>query len=596
VSLLTRDPDDYLERGSRYLGARLGWDGRADETAATATAAGALGRWSGSLTLEGRDGGPAENQGTVRTENDSRTVPNPLDRRGEGALGKIVFDARDSWRLELSAELHRAGSGGEVFTSRTVQDLARQFGPGVTYLLATEDFDADDEVRRDRISLESIAQPGVALADILIARLYSQESRTDQRVLELVRTTRGGGPFGAVRSTLARRDGLFRFEQDTWGGELQAKKRLDGPVGGHLVTYGVALSRDRFDQLRDREDTDPATGAVLPSSLAYPTKYFPESRVDELGAYVQDEIELLSGRLRLVPGLRYDRAELDAHQADAIFLAGNPGAPAPTDAEHAAISPRLGAVFAASGRWSLFAQYARGFRTPPYSEVNVGFTNFTSGYTTLPNPELDPETSDNLEVGVRGSFGRGSLSVALFDNRFEDFIELASLGRNPTTGLIEYQSRNVGRARIRGVEVVGDVRLGDAWTLRGATAWIDGENRESGLPLDSVPPPRLVAGATYRPAQAWRASLIASYLFARQEGDVDTTTAAQFATPSALVVDATASVDVGDHLVVEAGLFNLLDETYWEWGDVQGVSATSPVLDRYSSPGRSAAANLRVRF
>lgn len=584
VSLVTRDPGDYLSGAPRHFGFRLGWDGRADETLASATAAGARGRWSGSLALEGSEGGPVESQGTVRSGDASRTAPNPLDRDTVGALGKLVVDARDNWRLSLSAEVHRTKTEGEVFTSRTVQGL----GPGAT--LTTDDFDAADDVSRDRIALESVTQLDASLADMLIGRLYAQQSRTDQRVLEQVRTARG------VTSTAARRDGLFRFDQDSYGGELQAKKARGGAGRAHLLTYGASFSRDRFDQLRDREDTDPVTGAVLPSSFAYPTKYFPQSTVDELGLYVQDEIELLSGRLRLVPGLRYDRAELDADEQDAVFLAGNPGAATPTDARHEAISPRLGAVLAASDRWSFFAQYARGFRTPPYSEVNVGFTNFALGYATLPSPGLDPETSDNFELGLRGSSALGSVSLTVFDNRFDDFIQLAPIGRNPATGLLEYQSRNVGRARIRGAEMAGDARVAEHWTLRGAATWIDGEDRDRNAPLNSVAPPRVVLGATYRPDRPWRASLAASYLFAKQEDDVDTTALPQFATPAALVVDVTAGVDIGRRVALEVGAFNLLDETYWEWSDVQGLSRGSTVLDRYTSPGRNAAAHLRVRF
>jgi hemoglobin/transferrin/lactoferrin receptor protein len=594
VSLVTRDPGDYLGGDSGFLGARLGWDGRAGETSAGVTSAGARGAWSGSLAVEARDGGPTESQGAVRSEDATRTAPNPLERRSLGALGKLVFDVRDDWRLKLSAELHRTDTEGEVFTSRTVQALPPQL-PGVTHNLVTDDFDADDEVRRDRVALESVAQLEGPLAETLVGRLYAQTSRTDQRVLERVRTTRGGGPFGPLRSTVANRDGLFRFDQDSLGAELQAKKGLGRGAFEHLLTYGVAWSRDRFDQLRDREDTDPDTGATLPSSAAYPTRYFPASRVDELGVYLQDEIALLAGRVRLVPGVRYDRAELDVDQRDGVFLAGNPGAPVPVGATHAAFSPRVGAVAAVTSHWSAFAQYARGFRTPPHSEVNVGFTNFTSGYTTLSNPDLDPERSDNVEVGVRGGFDHGSVVLTLFDNRYEDFIEQTALGLHPATGLLELQSRNVGRARIRGVELAGDARLGEAWTLRGASSWIDAEDRVTGRPLDSVPPPRLVAGSTFRPERPWQASLVATYLLAKRASDLDPA-APQLATPSALVVDATASIDVGSRLVLSAGVFNLLDETYWEWADVQGVAPTSTVLDRYTSPGRSLAAHARLRF
>jgi hemoglobin/transferrin/lactoferrin receptor protein len=497
----------------------------------------------------------------------------------------------DRLNLKLGAELHRTDTEGEVFTSRIVQDLGPQFGPGATFTLATEDFDADDEAERDRISVESFTTFGGGLADSLMARVYALAGSTDQHVLELVRTTRGGVPFGPVTSSLARRDGLFHFAQDILGGELQAKTGLGASGDRHLLTYGAAFSSERFDQLRDRDDTNASTGAVLPSSFAFPTRYFPESRVDELGVYLQDEIDPGSGRLRLVPGVRYDRSELDPDQDDDIFLAGNPGAATPEGAVDDAVSPRLGLVFGATDTWSVFAQYAHGFRTAPASEVNVGFTNYIAGYTTLPNPDLEPETNDNVEVGVRGAFAHGSLSLTLFDNRYQDFIELLTLGVDPGTGLLEFQSRNVGEARIRGAELSADARLG-SFTLRGAAAWMEGEDRIAEKPLDSIPPPRLVAGATYRAEQRWRASVIASYLFAKGEDEVDATTG-QFATPAALVIDATASVDLGSHFQLDGGLFNLLDETYWEWGDVQGVTDGSPVLDRYTSPGRSVAARLR---
>jgi len=598
VSLVTRDPSDYLAGDTHRVGARLGWDGRADETFVAATTAASRGPWSASLAVEGRRGGLADNQGTVETEDATRTTPNPLDRRTRGVLGKLVADPRDDWRVKVSADLHREATEGDVFSSRTVQDLGPQFGTGVTYTLGTEDFDVDDTTSRARVAVESMAQLDRAPADSLVARVHGQRNRTDQRVLERVRTTQGGGPFGPLGSTVARRDGLFRFDQETVGGELQAKKRFgagDSRVD-QLVTYGVAYSRDLFDQLRTRKDIDATTGGTLPSSFAYPTKYFPESRSDELGVYVQDEIELLGGRLQVVPGVRYDRAALDADEHDALFLAGNPGAPAPTDADHAAFSPRLGAVAAMGGRWSVFAQYARGFRTAPYSDVNVGFTNYTSGYTTLPNPDLDPETSDNVEVGLRGGFARGSVSLAIFDNRYGDFIELAARGRNPATGLVEYQSRNVGRARIRGIELGGDARLGAAWSLRGAASWIEGEDRGTGRPLNTVPPPRLVAGATYRPERPWRVSIVGTYLFAKDDGDVDRTSIDQLATPAALVVDATATLELGARSALEIGVFNLFDETYFEWGDVQGIARTSPALDRYTSPGRTGAVRMRIRF
>ncbi len=47
-----------------------------------------------------------------------------------------------------------------------------------------------------------------------------------------------------------------------------------------------------------------------------------------------------------------------------------------------------------------------------------------------------------------------------------------------------------------------------------------------------------------------------------------------------------------DAFSVNAGLFNLTDKQYWQWGDVQGLDANSRSLGRYTQPGRNASVNL----
>jgi hemoglobin/transferrin/lactoferrin receptor protein len=51
-----------------------------------------------------------------------------------------------------------------------------------------------------------------------------------------------------------------------------------------------------------------------------------------------------------------------------------------------------------------------------------------------------------------------------------------------------------------------------------------------------------------------------------------------------------------ERLSLQGGVFNLLDETYWDWGNVGGLAETSAVKDRYSAPGRNAAAAVRLRW
>lgn len=577
VSVVTKDPRDLLGGQNSAFRLRAGYDSRDRESTGSFSAAVGRERWDGSLLLSRRDGHERENQGSIESTNATRTAPNPQDREASQALGKLVFRPGSSSNLRIGFELFDGSADTEFLSGQGAQ------GP-----LTIRDSIAEDESERHRLSLDWTLQRTTGLFEILQVRVYGQETASEQ----LTRERR-------VTASQIERTGRMTFDQDRLGGEAQLLRSFDVRETPVLLTYGLSASRDRFEQLRDRRDVNLATGNPVPGVLPFPTRYFPASEVLELGGYLQAQIQLLDGRLQVTPGLRFDRFDLDADQNDAIFQSGNPGTPPAADLTDSALSPKLSVVYAPRPSTALYVQYARGFRAPPYSDVNNGFTNLASGYTTLANPDLEPETSDNYEVGVRTSLGRPgrtSLILTLFDNHYDRFIETVTVGINPESGLIEFQPQNLTRVRIQGVEVAGDSALGSRLRLRGAFAWIEGEDEARDLPLNSISPTRLVLGLQYRhPGSRFGAELTSTLLAKKDADDLDTTVVNQFAAPSAELIDLTGFVDLTSHLTLNLGLLNLLDETYWEWGDVRGVSATSPVLDRYTSPGFSVATSLRWR-
>ncbi|MEM6454720.1 MAG: TonB-dependent receptor, partial [Acidobacteriota bacterium] len=431
VALTTRDPRSYLQGGNRAINLRGGYDGRQDEASASGTVAFGGDRVQGALLYTRRDGSELDNQGDIDARDFTRTAPNPIDRTQNNVVAQLSFTPSDrsTWR-----------GIAEWYDTETETDVLSAINPGSPFASATLDSFGIDEQTRTRISVEHTLTRSTGLFDTLLWRAYAQETDTEQRTLEQRLPSQG----------LAQRDGLLTFDQETYGLRAELRKALGSSV---LLTYGASYQADAFEQLRDRTETLVDTGAPLPSFLAFPTRYFPGTDVEELGAFVQAEINLFDDRLTLIPGVRFDRYTLDADQNDAIFLSGNPGTPAPVDLDEDAVSPKLGAVLAVSDRVSLFAQYASGFRAPPMSEVNNGFTNLGGGYRTLPNPDLEPETSDNVELGVRFGFERASLSVTAYQNQYEDFIEIATLGFDPITFLIEFQAQNVSNVEIEGVEV-----------------------------------------------------------------------------------------------------------------------------------------------
>jgi len=596
VSFQTRDPLDLLTPdGSAYLGVHLNQDSRYSQSTASATTAAGRERWQFLGTVNYAAGKERDNQGTDDSLGSSRTAPNEQENDSLGFLAKAVLQRSDSQRFELSLETFDRDNETNVLSAIGQTNLGAIFGfpPNVTYLVDTSSSTARDEQARRRLSLESATTGG--WVDSALWRAWAQTSDTSQETVDLRATTLEGGPFGPLRTTEVQRDGLLTFEQETIGVEYEAHEEFGDR---QLLTFGATINVDRFDQLRNRSETNLATGTTGPPAdgLTYPTKYFPRSRVTEAGLFAQLEWSTAGGRVTLTPGLRYDQLDLSIDKDDRVFLEGNEGTLAPVEIDEGSLSPKLGVVGSITDHLTLHGQYAHGFRAPPYSAVNSGFTHLAGGLTRLPNPDLRPEESDGLEVGLRGSWTSGSFSLTLYDNEYDDFIELMVLGFNPATGLIEFQQRNITEARIHGLEIGGDLRMGDRWYLRGSLAIAEGEDRTLDQPLNSIHPPTLALGLRRSaPELAWSFELATRIADAKDRADLDDTAITQFATPAFEVFDLFAGRALTSRLSLQAAFLNLTDEVYWEWPDALGQRQSSPVLDRYTAPGRNLSISLRYR-
>ncbi len=579
VSLFTKDPADYL-RGRRFhLGGKTSWDGRAGGAGVNLTLAAGGERVQASLFAGFDRGGAIGNRGAVETRDHTRTAPNPQDVEGRQVLAKAVFNASPGNRWRAAAERYDSLVETDWFSNNRLLDFGR-------FSYRIDESTALDTQGRGRISLDhTLADRGL---DLISWRVYGQRNDTAQVVDEERFTTGFGAPFASARH------GALDYEQAGYGGSAQGQHWLGGADDGVLVTFGAGYGTDYFDMRRDRTETDAATGRPVPTDLIFPTKYFPESDVVEAGTYVQGEVRL--GRVTLVPGVRYDHFSLDANQADPVFVASlNPEA---ADFSDGALSPKVGAAVRLTEAVTLHAQYAGGFRAPPYSAINTGFASPREGYTTLPNPDLRAETSDNLEVGVRAAFGRASLGVSAFSNRYRDFIELTELGVNPLTGLLEFQSRNLEEARIDGLEMFGEAHLTDSLTVRASYARIEGREFLKGAaaaapiaqetPLRSVAPDAAVVGLRYAPRSGrWGSELSVRLVEAYRRQSVS-----QFAPAAYRVVDLVGFAALTEALKLRLGVLNLTDAKYFEWWNVRGRRANDPVIDRYSSPGASLIASL----
>lgn len=114
---------------------------------------------------------------------------------------------------------------------------------------------------------------------------------------------------------------------------------------------------------------------------------------------------------------------------------------------------------------NVFASYGTAFTAPTFDFL------YFPGFS---NPDLNPETSDSYEVGVRGSHRPLQWSVSVFRNNIDNLIQ------NQLTGPV-----NVADSRIDGLEATVGTRL-LGFDINAALTLMDPENRTAGADFGNV--------------------------------------------------------------------------------------------------------------
>ncbi len=580
VAFSTVDPDDVLGAGRAAQGTLdLGYASASERWQRGLLVAARGQRLAGLVGIQRATAHETDNFGTNDTVGTARTAPNPQRVAAESLLAKLVWPRDGGGRWRLTLDRHVAGVETDVLSLNPQSSR-------------TTRLEGNDLGQRERVSVDA------DLPDVLgLVRqrwlVYSQRALTRNDTLDL-RTNTTARCLSAIGNVNCLRDVRFRFEQKEQGASWLGE--LDGGITGRWL-FGFEAARLRADEMRDGRQTNLTTGVTtnVVGTETFPTRDFPLSTTDRIGAFAQDEVALAAGRLTLVPALRFDRFRTTT-QADAAFLSGSAGRP-PIDSADEALSPRLGLLYRASPSTTLSAQWATGFRAPPASDINIGLSSLPSGYAVIPNPDLKAERSRGLEFGVRGRHPRFEYTATVFDTHYRNLILSRAALACPAdprcvpgaTGT--FQSQNLARARIRGAEASALWRVHGAWSLQATASYARGDDTGTDVPLNTIEPTRLVAGAFYD-GTGFGAALHVTH--ARAKERIDTRAGTRFAPPAYTVVDLTASWRVHPRMRVSAGVFNLFDRKYWLWSDVRDVLNPGATIDRYTQPGRNASVLLRA--
>lgn len=584
VQFLTPDPQRYMASGDRFGGtAHLTHTGENDGWRLGATLATQFTpSFSGLLSVSHMGHHELENRAENGSRDRTRTKPNPEDASGTGVLAKLVYQPGQETRHALAYEFVQKKTDIEPLSDYGVvsRGVTRVGSQGST------------ESERQRISWDAMFGVEAVIADTLRTRVAYQTFDSNEFYAN-TRQRRGVPVPGQVRDT--------NGEEDSWQLNAQAEKLVPTSFGGHKLTYGVDYTQSEASTVQ--------TGKTPPAGERFPIKRYPDTTETSVGVFIQDEI--VGDGWSVTPALRWDSFEIKASQA------GFPARAVSKSGSNA--SPSIGGTVDLSDAWTLYGQWSTGYRTPSANQVNRFFENVSSpffGYKTIPNPDLRPEKARHTEIGIKGGVGsKWRFSAAVFQGKYRDFIQDNQVvgGTGTRADPTVFQSVNIGRATITGFELDGEYRFepnsrGGVWSVPFAYGQADGEDDNTGNPLNSILPSRTNIGVRYEQGN-WLVGLDVAHRAGKSASDANVLVAPasrgrpavyQFLPDSSTTLDLygqwTFKRSNGKEVRLSAGIENLTNEKYWRWGDVVGVSRTSAILDAYTQPGRSFNVKLSIDF
>lgn len=281
-----------------------------------------------------------------------------------------------------------------------------------------------------------------------------------------------------------------------WAGEFSAN--LSAVIG--VFAFGQSLNADpahteeagrhqwRFSQNSESELWQ--TPGLLEG---YGIKTYPGLKTFSGAVFAQVDWAI-TPRLRVLPGIRlnYDDKSVNFRREtygglvtdDPALLAlknavySNQAFEAEIDDTN--VSGQLTVAFKASERINTFATFSTGFR--PIG-LNLGGLPNQGGQPMLELAVIRPESVRHYEVGVKAQPTRNStIGLTLFNTDVKDYqaqVQAADLAVN--RGYLA----NAERIRVRGLELDGNVRFNNFFSLYGSLAYTDGKYVE----FTNAPPP-----------------------------------------------------------------------------------------------------------
>jgi hemoglobin/transferrin/lactoferrin receptor protein len=261
---------------------------------------------------------------------------------------------------------------------------------------------------------------------------------------------------------------------ETKGGLLQVDSdRFDN----HYIIAGLQYLDDSVDQSRNVD-----TFSWTPTTPTGVEVIKDEASIETWALFVQDEWSV-TDRTTLTAGLRQYQVDVKLDDTNRESLTAGK-----LDDDDELIAA-LGLVYEYSDDVRLRANFSQGYVYPSLMQLATGA--YAGSRFVNPASDLDPETSDNYEVGLRLQKGGLVVDAAAFYSDSDDYIHhLPCTTEDACPGRRDRLYQNVGKSRAHGVEAFLQYVIGDSDFMPYANAtWLKRRNEyedfstwDSGVP------------------------------------------------------------------------------------------------------------------
>ena len=213
-------------------------------------------------------------------------------------------------------------------------------------------------------------------------------------------------------------------------------------------------------------------------------------------------------------------------------------------------SPKLSVSYARDADTNIYLSFGKSFNPPLLYQVYRKSTRY--GY--LPNPDLEPETTDNWELGVKKKInGRTNFHGDVFYAKTKDFIDVYDLNED------ESEYRNMGKATTKGVELAVDHSFSDKWSGYLNYTWQSG--KVEGERNYDTPRHLFHTGLTYT-NNPWTVHMDGTFISARNKPGVQS---GHFKSADAhFLLNLNANYKVNENISVQLAVNNILDREYYD--------------------------------